>query len=262
MKRRRLIVWTGIVAATLIALESPLARALTADEIVAASDRIRNPGRPYRATSTLVEYLSGKPRDQTVVTVLVKEDTDTGQFRNIVRYVDPARDRGKLVLGNGNIMWFYDPSSKASVRVSPQQRLIGQASIGDVITVNLSKNYKGTAMTEEVIQDADRREHKCWHLDLTATAEGATYLRVEYWVERDTYYPIKGKFYSDSGRLIKIAYYRKFEDQLDGVRPTEAIIIDAVDSARVTKLAFSDYRFQEIPDSWFQREYLARLKSE
>jgi hypothetical protein len=44
------------------------------------------------------------------------------------------------------------------------------------------------------------------------------------------------------------------------MRPTETIIIDAVDSSLVTISTGSDYRFQAIPEAWFQRDYLARLK--
>jgi hypothetical protein len=30
----------------------------------------------------------------------------------------------------------------------------------------------------------------------------------------------------------------------------------------VTTVKLADYRFQDIPEAWFQREYLSRLKSE
>jgi hypothetical protein len=71
---------------------------------------------------------------------------------------------------------------------------------------------------------------------------------------------VKGKFYSDSGRLLKIAYYRGYQTQLGAERPTQTIIIDAVDSSLVTTMTTSDYRPQAIPDAWFQRDYLPRLK--
>src|SRR5437879_2141598 len=81
----------------------------------------------------------------------------------------------------------------------------------------------------ETIEDATRQPRKCWHLELKASNDLATYNRVEYWVEQGSFYPIKGKFYSDSGRLLKIVYFRNFAQQLGAVRATEAIIIDAVD---------------------------------
>lgn len=130
------------------------------------------------------------------------------------------------------------------------------------ITVNLAHDYTTTIGGEETLQDADRKNRECWRLDMKAATPDAIYNRIEYWVERGTYYPIKGKFYSDSGRLLKIAYYHKYEEQLGALRPTEVILIDAVNANLATTIDYAGYRFQEIPETWFQRDYLPRLKPE
>jgi hypothetical protein len=194
-----------------------------------------------------------------VVVVYAKEDPATHQFRNLIRFAQPARDAGKLVLLDSHAFWFYDPASKASVRISPQQRLTGQASVADVLTVNLAEDYTAALSGEETIQDTGHKPRTCWRLDLRAANDLSTYNRIEYWVEKGTSYPIKAKFYADSGRLLKILYYSGFRDALGGVRPTEAVLIDAVSSTLVTTVSFADQAFQDIPDSWFQRDYLPRL---
>ncbi|MDE2135763.1 MAG: outer membrane lipoprotein-sorting protein [Alphaproteobacteria bacterium] len=234
----------------------------SAQDIVAAADKVRNPGQPFRLTNTLTEYVGGSPRDRVTLVVYAKENPQTHQFSNVVRYVDPPRDTGKMVLMNGSNMWFYDPSSKVSVRISPQQRLMGQASDGDVVTANFARDYTAKLIGEETLEDADRKNRACWHLNLTAASDEAVYSRVEYWVEKDTNRPVKGKFFSDSGRLLKIAYYHKYVEQLGGMRPSETIIIDAVDQNLVTTMSNSDMRAQDIPDAWFQREYLPHLTVE
>jgi hypothetical protein len=231
-------------------------------DIVAAADLARNPQEAFRQTLTLVDYDHGKARDHVTLSVYAKIDPDTNQYRNLVRYVAPPRDAGKLVLLDGSKMWFYDPASKASVRVSPQQRVTGQASDGDVLTVNFARDYTAKVIGEETIKDADRTDRKAWHLELTAATDDAMYRRLEYWVEEDTYRAIKGKFYSDSGRLLKIAYYRKFADVLGAKRPTETVILDAVDANLVTTVSTSDQTAQDIPDAWFQRDYLPRVGEE
>ncbi len=251
---------TAIIAAILLTAVS--AHAQTAHDIVAAADKVRNPGQPFRSTDTLTEYVAGQARNQDVLVVFSKEDATRHQFRNLVRYVAPARDEGKMVLLDGPSLWFFDPSSKASVRISPQQRLVGQAAVGDILTVNLATDHTGTIVGTETIQDAEHANRDCWHLDLKAANDQATYFRVEYWVEHGTNAPIKAKFYSDSGKVLKILYYRKFADRLGATRPTEAVIIDAVDSSLATIVSFGDYRFQDIPDAWFQRDYLPRLTVE
>ena len=246
-----LAAWLGV---------SGIAQAQSAGEIVAATDRVRNPAQPFRSTLRLTEYVGGQERDHDSLVVLSKEDGATRQFRNLVQYVEPARDSGKRVLLDGHSLWFYDPSSKVSVRISAQQRLIGQAAIGDILTVNLAADYTASIVGTETLEDASRQPRKCWHLELRAGNDLAAYSRVEYWVEQGSFYPIKGKFYADSGRLLKIVYFRKFAERLGAVRPTEAIIIDAVDSSLATTAAFGEYAYQEIPEAWFQRDFLPRLE--
>ena len=125
---------------------------------------------------------------------------------------------------------------KRSVRISPQQRLIGQAAIGDVLTVNFACDYAGTLLGDETIADAERQPRTAGTRPEAATGT-AVYSRVEYWVEHGSFHPVKAKFYSDSGRLLKILYYRGFKEQLGAVRPSEGVIIDAVDSSLVTTVA-------------------------
>jgi outer membrane lipoprotein-sorting protein len=243
-------------------LPAAAAEAQTAQEIVAAADKVRNPSAPFRVTDKLSEFVHGALHDTDEIVVYAKVDPTNGQFRDLVRYIEPPRDAGKMALLDGTVLWFYDPASKASVRISPQQRLIGQASIGDVLTVNLAVDYTGTLVGTETIEDSTRKNRECWHLDMKAANDHATYNRVEYWVEKSTSYPIKLKAYSDSGRLLKILYYGNYTAQLGRERPTEAIVIDAVDSALVTRIDFGDFQLQDIPETWFQRDYLPRLRIE
>ena len=230
----------------------------SAQEIVAKADAIRNPDKPFKSTTVLTEYRSGQPSDRNILVVYSKIDPATRQFRNLARYIDPPRDAGKMVL-LGSVLWFYDPATKDSVRISPQQRLVGQAAIGDVLTANLAIDYTANLVGEETIEDAARQQRKCFHLDMKAATETATYNHIEYWVEESTHDPVKAKFYADSGRVLKILYYRNFMQRLDGLRPTQAVIIDAVDSSLVTVVDFSESQFTDIPDAWFQRDYLPHL---
>jgi outer membrane lipoprotein-sorting protein len=249
----------AFAAAAIALLASHAAFAQTAQEIVAATDKVRNPKEPFRSTLTLTEYASGQERSHTAFVLFSKED-GAGHFRNLLQYVEPPRDAGKRVLLDGRSFWFFDPASQSSVRISAQQRLVGQASIGDVLTVNLAADYTAAITGTESIDDAARQKRTTWHLELKAATETAAYSRVEYWVEQGTFRPVKGKFYSDSGRLLKIIYYRNFTERLGAVRPGEAVIIDAVDSTLATIAGFGDSRAQDVPDAWFQRDYLPRLQ--
>ena len=97
------------------------------------------------------------------------------------------------MLLNASNMWFYDPASKASIRISAQQRLIGQASDGDVLTVNLAHDYAAQLSEKRSSRTPTSRPRSAWHLDLTASTSDAAYSRLETWIERGTYQPIKSQ---------------------------------------------------------------------
>lgn len=234
----------------------------TANDILAASDAIRNPSRPFSVTVTLTEFQAGKQVDTSTLVSYARKHDQGGQFASLIRFVLPARDAGKLMLKNGNDMWFYDPTNKASVRLSPQQRLLGQASNGDVATVNFARDYKATLVGEEEITDGERRKRKTYKLGLAALTPDVTYASIEMWVDAENNRPLKARFFAESTRLLKTAYYRRFQPQLGAERPTETVIIDGLDPQSVTIMRFSDYAARTIPDTWMQRDFLPRFQPE
>lgn len=236
--------------------------ATDAQAILVASDAVRNPSKPFSVAVTLTEYRSRKQTDSNTLEVYSKADKVGGEYRSLIRFASPPRDANKLLLKNGNDLWFYDPASKASIRLSPQQRLLGQAANGDVVTVNLAKDYKAEFLGEETVADGERVSRRCDHLRLAATSPDVTYDHIEIWIETPSARPVKAHFYAESGRLLKTAYYRKFAPELGMERPTEVVIIDGLDPGWVTVMRYSDYALREVPDAWFQRDYLPRFKPE
>lgn len=231
-------------------------------EILAASDAVRNPAFSFGFTNTITEYRNSQQTDVVNLVIYSNPDSRTGQYRNLIRYVSPIRDANKLMLFNGKDVWFYDPLGKASIRLSPQQRLIGQASSGDVATVNLSKDYHAINASEETILDGEQKSKVCYKLEIVANNSDATYDHIDLWVEANTNKPVKAKFYSDSGRLIKSAYYRHYEKRLGLDWPMETVIIDGLDPKWVTVMQYSNLAKRDVPESWLQREYLPRFKPE
>jgi len=254
------VTFAALLASSLCLVQAHAAP--SAQDILAASDAVRNPDFPFGLTTTLVEYRSGKQTDGSTLAVYSKADKTGGQFRSLIRFVAPARDANKLMLKSGNDLWFYDPSNKASIRISPQQRLLGQAANGDIVTVNLAKDYRATLAGEEDIQDGDRQTRHCYKLALAATTPEVTYHHIDMWIDTANNRPLKARFYTESGHLLKTAYYRRYQNNLGQERPTETVIIDGLDPNWVTVMRFSDYAKREVPEAWLQRDYLPRFKPE
>jgi len=252
---RVLLAWLAACGATAFGAPDPQA-------LLAASDTIRNPARPFSIGVAITEYTNGKQSDSNALQVYSKADASNGQFRSLIRFTAPARDADKLMLKAGNDLWFFDPASKASIRISPQQRLLGQASNGDVVTVNFAAAYRATLEGEEEVSDGDRQPRRCHKLVLTPTAADVTYQGVEMWLDTGNQRPVKARFYSESRQLLKTAFYRRWRDELGSSRPTEVVIIDGLNPNLVTVMRYADFSAREIPESWLQRDYLPRFSPE
>lgn len=257
MRRRYFIIGAGAALAGTGVRAAP-----SAHELLVASDAIRNPGRPFSAKVRLVEFEAGKQVDTSVLMTYSRPQEQGGQYATLISFVEPARDAGKLLLKNGDDMWFYDPGTKASIRISPQQRLMGQAANGDVVTVNLAKDYAARIRTEEDIVDGERKTRRSYLLDLKANSPSATYADIELWVDTESHRPLKARFMAESGRLLKTAYFRRYQTQLGRERPTETVIIDGLNPQAVTLMQFSEFATPAIPQAWFNRDYLPRFQRE
>lgn len=260
LKRRefnRLLLGTA-GAACLTGISAPALAAPNANTILAQSDAIRNPQTSFVVDVTLSAYNKGRLTDRTKVSTHSR--TDRGQFQTLVHINAPSVDRGKILLRNANILWLYDPSSKASVRISPRQRLLGNASNGDVISSNLVGDYTPTLVGEEVIVDGDKKSRKCYKLALKSKNKSAPYSSIDFWVDASNSRPIKGKYYTKSGELIKVAWYRKWKNQMGATRPTEVVIADGFDPNKVTVMSMGGFRPKKLPQSWFRKEWLPQFE--
>lgn len=249
-----------LVATALLFSAAVTAAKGDAASILRATDVIRNPDKPFSLDVTLTEYRDQQVRDRSTMKVYSKMSSRYGQFNNLVRILEPARDANKLLLKNGNEIWLFDPASKASVRVSAQQRMLGQAANGDVVTVDLSNDYNASLVGSEEVKDADGNAHTAFLLKLAARNQYVTYHGIEFWVDTTTSRPIKAKFYSQSQRLLKTAFYRRYEQQLQQMRPTETVIVDGLNPQWVTVMRYSNYQYRDIPDRWFNRDALAAFR--
>ncbi|PVZ83897.1 outer membrane lipoprotein-sorting protein [Serratia sp. S1B] len=234
---------------------------LSAQEILKKSDEVRNPNRSFSLSTILVSYKNGKQSETSMVRLYSRAYPE-GQFRSLVKFISPQRDVGKLTLKSGRDLWLYDPASKASVPISPQQRLLGQAANGDVVTANWNYDYQASLVGEEQVVDGERQQRDCYRLHLVARRQDAAYPSMELWVDKQDFKSCKAEFYAVNGTLLKTTYFRRYQPVLEGNRPTEAVIIDGVNSQLVTVLKHQDFTWYDVPQAWLQRDYLPHFKDD
>ncbi|EJD6048526.1 outer membrane lipoprotein-sorting protein [Providencia rettgeri] len=275
MKHQRIVLAIGLCISSLLAqadeptklsldkqsLEQLQQDDLRAREIIRLADRVRAPDTPFRYTLTLLEHRNGRDitENQQVLDVSMRfykpsEQNENGDARSLVRFVSPARDKGKALLSDLDKMWYYSPDLRRPIPISRQQRLIGQVSNGDVVAADFDYSYISTLTGVEACGDKT-----CYKLSLERRWPYVTYPAIDYWVEKDTGHPIRADFLSAEGVLIKRSYYRDYQQVLGRMRPTTIVVEDALRKDNFTSMHYSNVIKESLPENNFQKEYLMRL---
>ena len=170
-----------------------------AEAVLKRSDAYRNGWPSYVLHVKTTNYESDKADEEKLYEVSQK-----GTEKTYVEFMSP-REKGQHLLMLGDDMWVYLPDTSRPVRITPLERLSGDASNGDVARTNYAADYMPEYVRTEKIGTEE-----CHVLDLTARRKGATYQRILYWVRVQDDRPVKAQFYLTSGKLIKSATFDEF----------------------------------------------------
>lgn len=240
----------GLTGALVCVAITNSALALTPLEIVRRADRIRAPGSTFTFEIAIVTPKGSEQEPDMRLAVSVKLPD-----KSLAKFLSPPADRGKILLMVGPNLWVYLPTTDRPLRISPQQRLIGEVSHADVMRVNFEGDYLPV-----LVGDDQAEGLACHLLELLGAVEGVTYHRIRYWVERETFRPVKAEFYTITGLLLKTARYTRYRQILDAFRPTEIQISDAVRAGALSRMIYSKLRREPLRDEIFHPTYLKYLR--
>src|SRR6266568_2019604 len=167
-----------------------------ANALLKHSDSYRNGWNSYVLRVKITSYESDKSDEEKLYEVSQK-----GTDKTYVEFMSP-RDKGRHLLMLGDDMWIYLPDTSRPVRITPLERLSGDASNGDVARTNYSTDYSPVYLRSEKLGATE-----CHVLELTAKRKGATYQRITYWLRAEDARPVRAEFYLTSGKHIKSASF-------------------------------------------------------
>jgi len=198
---------------------------------------------------SVTSFTEGKQTDSRRFKVLSKGNENT-----IVQVLEPASDRGQVMLMRGRDLWIFLPTVSQPVRLSLAQRLTGQVANGDLARANFTGDYAPRLLKTDSV------DGEMTHvLELAAVDRSVTYARVMYWVRQANFYPHKAEFYSLSGRLLKTCRYEAFKPLGGKPRPTRLVMQDALRQGEESILEYSEMKLRDLPDRMFTKDYLRRL---
>ncbi len=222
---------------------------LSADRILQLSDMSRNGWESYAVHTTIENYEDGKLEETGRFDVSIKGPTKT-----LVKFLN-ADVKGEYLLMVDDDMWLYMPDTRRPIRITPLQRLMGNASNGDVARTRYAEDYSAKLLREEVLDGTP-----CYVLDLKAKSDGATYNHIVYWVARGTDRPKQAEIYLTSGKHYKSISFDKYEEVNGRVLLTQMTITDRLRTGRTTIMKYDSYGPRELPDKYFNKDYLEKLR--
>jgi hypothetical protein len=204
---------------------------------------------PARADSGKADTSAAMSRTPDADTILRKADEVRNPSESFSMMVDvesqnddPARFE-VMMQGKSKTL----PNLKRSVRVSLNQKLTGQAANGDISRMRWHGDYDASIVKESPEQ---------WLLDLQANKKGLTYERIQIWVAKEGFRPVKAEYQTKQGKTLKVANFGGYKSILGAQRPTRILIRDANDESKSSTLVIREMKSEDFPNSLFNQNSL------
>jgi len=159
-----------------------------------------------------------------------------------------GRSRGQVVLMSKEAVWVRMPRASSPIRITPIQRMMGEASYGDLGRVRWQNDYAAQyqANAEQTVNDTP-----VWALRLTALKPTAVYASIDLYVARDGGWPVQAAFYLKSGKLFKIAKFDKPVEFDNRVLTRRTVFSDGTDGTRQTEMLIESITAKDFPSQKF-----------
>ncbi len=247
----------GALALVGACVAAPVAQAAPdAATLVRHADEFRT-GQVHLQVETRVTTVGrdGQTDKERLYTVFV-----TDQRRSLVLMKSPA-DAGQKVLMLADDFWLLMPGSQRPMRITPSQKLMGDASTGDIATLSWSDDYTATLVGEEPCLPEGEAPtgaapaRRCLHLALQASRKGVSYARIELWVGSQRHEPVRADLYVHSDKLAKQA---RFTLDKAGKLVEEMVLQDQLSHHKLTRIQYLSRQARQVPDTWLNPMFLAR----
>ena len=231
-----------LLAAAFVATPTPV----EVQKWLANADSVRNAFDEVVIKARATQLVEGLEKGSAEFEIYAK-----GRDKALIVFRDP-KNSGRKVLTDGPRMWLIVAGATNPVPITPNQRLLGGASFGDVARLRFASDYTATVL-EETETVAGR---ECRVLDLAARDSRAPYPKVVLRVDSTEHLPRKAVFLLPSGKEVKEVLFTKFSKAAGKTIVSEMEIRDLLgrDSRTVTRLEYLDYHPAKLPNVIFTPE--------
>jgi hypothetical protein len=167
----------------------------------------------------------------------------SGETKLLVRFLDPA-EKGKFLLRREGSLYLIAPRAKKPVKLTPDYRLSGAASLDEILGTRYSREYVVVSESSEG-PDADLVA-----LELEARSPGASYPTVRYIVRRSTHRPARADLRLASGKTARIV---DFLEWMEAPRPhpSRLRVSDALNPKATADVQITEVEERPVPEGLF-----------
>jgi len=184
--------------------------------------------------------------------------------QSLVLMQSPA-EKGQKLLMLGDDFWLLMPDSQRPLRITPMQKLLGDASTGDIANLRWADDYNGQTVNEERCEPPRtasqaapaEASYPCLHLSLNARRKGVSYQRIELWVGKARLEPLKADLYVLSDKLAKQAVF-VFDKSSAPSLVTEMVLTDQVSNHKITQVRYLSRKPRQVAAEWLNPMFLVR----
>ncbi len=207
--------------------------------VLRAFDKAREiPKNGYTLESKFT-IIEGKEKKETVVYKVAGI-----HGRNLAIATSDSPGSRMVILSAKGGMWMQKENMRKPLRISPAQRLLGQASNADVVGVQLGDDYTPHSFSKGVLTVVPKSD-----------AINGSYAKIELKVSnRGSELIEKGVFYGSTGRAIKNVDYIYSDGRIKGM-----LISGADFSEQQTSVEFSQAKEEEWNEALFNSENILEL---
>lgn len=213
----------------------------------------------WKMTMILTNRRGGK-RVSRLVRYRKKEN---GLYRTLLSYVSPADIRGTTTLtieqeGEDDLQRLYLPAMKKHRRIASQDK---------------GKPWAGTDFSYEDLQEQDLDDfaytglssemvdgHDCYHYFATPkTPDKSSYGKIENWIRKDNWEPVKGRYYDKKGRLLKELKFLKLR-KIQGIWTSLRWVMENFKEKHKTEFIVSRVRYNaKLKERMFTPRSMSRV---
>jgi outer membrane lipoprotein-sorting protein len=237
-----------LIFIVLLGLNMLYCPAQSVEEIIEKVDGYRNLAKSFALKVKISDYHHDRLKNETVFEGLFK-----GNEKSLL-LCTKGKNKGMKVLMKGDYLWVSLVNSRRALRITPMQRLTGQASYGDVAKTAFSIDY-----TPRILRQS---QQNIITIQLTSRRKGATYQKIKLYVDARDYHPIKADFFLLSGKHYKTAYYEDFIKINQYPMVKRIRILDVVKKGSYSIMEYLDYQKKTVPEKYFNVMYLPKFTAQ